>query len=65
MVREGLGLAIVPSSLLQESLYSGVTAIPFGQDGFQLEVGMVYRKHKFLCAASRVFLDRFVNAYRA
>ncbi|WP_185897109.1 LysR family transcriptional regulator [Paenibacillus zeisoli] len=64
MVREGLGLAIVPSSLLQESHYSRVTAIPLEQDGFQLEVGMVYRKHKFLCAASRVFLERFVTAYR-
>lgn len=62
MVRKGVGVTILPKAYLDSINNEHIRTIPIRNPVITTQIGVVYRKNKHLCAASRVFLEQLVTA---
>lgn len=57
MVEQGVGVAVLPESYLRDLARPRLATLPLRSPSLSLDIGVVYRKNKHLCAASRAFLE--------
>ncbi|ASK62459.1 LysR family transcriptional regulator [Virgibacillus phasianinus] len=57
MVEAKLGVALLPSKICQQINNGNITAIPFAKPVVNLELGMIWRKNKYLPFAVREFIS--------
>ncbi|NOU64176.1 LysR family transcriptional regulator [Paenibacillus sp. LMG 31461] len=62
MVRKGVGVTVLPKAYLDYMDHPHIRAIPIQNPVLTTQIGIVYRKNKFLCAASRVFMEQLIAA---
>jgi LysR family transcriptional regulator, cyn operon transcriptional activator len=62
MVNQGVGVTVLPQAYLDYIDHKGIRTIPIKNPSLTTQVGIVYRKNKHLCAASRVFMEQLVAA---
>ncbi|MCR8842320.1 LysR substrate-binding domain-containing protein [Paenibacillus sp. SC116] len=60
MVSQGVGVTILPKGYLEYINNPHIRTIPLQDPMLTTEVGLVYRKNKYLCAASRVFMEQLL-----
>lgn len=64
MVGRGIGVTILPKAYLDYIEHPQIRTIPLQNPALTTEIGVVYRKNKHLCAASRVFMEQLITAAR-
>lgn len=60
MVSKGIGVTILPKGYLDYINDPNIVTLPLQAPMLTTQIGVVYRKHKHLCAASRVFMEQLV-----
>ncbi|TVX93503.1 LysR family transcriptional regulator [Paenibacillus agilis] len=60
MVSQGVGVTILPKGYLDYIANPHIRTIPIQEPALTTEIGLVYRKNKYLCAASRVFMEQLL-----
>ncbi|WP_226003243.1 LysR family transcriptional regulator [Paenibacillus sp. BJ-4] len=60
MVNKGVGVTILPKAYLDYIAHKGIRTIPIQNPTLTTQIGIVYRKNKYLCAASRVFMEQLI-----
>jgi len=61
MVGKGVGVTILPKGYLDYIKHPQIRTIPIHNPELTTQIGVVYRKNKHLCAASRVFMEQLVS----
>lgn len=61
MVGKGVGVAILPKGYLDYINNPLISTIPLKNPVLTTQIGVVYRKNKHLCAASRVFMEQLIS----
>lgn len=56
MVEAKLGIALLPKRICEKIQYDSIVAIPFDEERIFLELGMTWKKHKYLSYAVREFI---------
>ena len=64
MVGQGVGVTILPKAYLDYIDNKLIRTIPIQNPVLTTQIGVVYRKNKFLCAASRVFMEQLITSAR-
>jgi len=62
LVRQGVGLTILPLPYLEALADPRIRLIPLQAPALRQQVGIAYRTDKYMCAATRVFIDQLVQA---
>lgn len=65
MVSKGVGVTILPKGYLDYINNSYICTIPLKNPFLTTQIGVVYRKNKHLCAASRVFMEQLVSTVKS
>jgi len=60
MVGKGVGITILPKAYLDYIDNKEIRTIPIQNPALTTQIGVVYRKNKYLCAASRVFMEQLI-----
>ncbi|MEF3302171.1 LysR family transcriptional regulator [Paenibacillus sp. GYB003] len=60
MVGHGAGVTILPKGYLDYIGSERVRTIPIRKPELTTQIGLVYRKNKYLCAASQVFMEQLL-----
>ncbi|WP_027086870.1 LysR family transcriptional regulator [Cohnella panacarvi] len=60
MVGQGAGVTVLPLPYLQASKQAAIRVIPIADPNLSIKIGMAYRRNKYLCAASRVFMEQII-----
>lgn len=60
MVRQGVGVTILSKGYLDYIADKRIRTIPIKHPNLTAQIGIVYRKNKYLCAASRVFMEQLI-----
>ncbi|MGG0821446.1 LysR substrate-binding domain-containing protein [Paenibacillus turicensis] len=60
MVSKGVGVTILPKGYLDYINNPNIVTVPLQAPTLTTQIGVVYRKHKHLCVASRVFMEQLV-----
>lgn len=63
MVASGIGATLLPRPYVDFLGNKGIAAIPFSAP-IRREIGIVYRRDKFMCAATRLFLETLLKTAR-
>lgn len=61
MVGKGVGVTILPKGYLDYINDPHIRTIPLQNPVLTTQIGLVYRKNKHLCAASRVFMEQLMS----
>lgn len=61
MIGKGVGVTILPKGYLDYIDNPQIRTIPIQDPVLTTQIGVVYRKNKHLCAASRVFIEQLVS----
>lgn len=64
MVSKGVGVTILPKGYLDFIDNKQIRTIPIQQPALTIQISVVYRKNKHLCAASRVFLEQLLTTVK-
>lgn len=64
MVEKGIGITVLPKDYLVCTDNKRIKVIPLQNPSLTIQIGIVYRKNKFLCAASRVFMEQLIATVR-
>ncbi len=65
MVGKGVGVTILPKGYLDYIDNPHICTIPLKNPVLTTQIGVVYRKNKHLCAASRVFMEQLVSTVKS
>ncbi|MUG47655.1 LysR family transcriptional regulator [Paenibacillus woosongensis] len=65
MVVQGLGVTILPKGYLDYIGNPHIQTIPIQNPVPTTQIGVVYRKNKYLCAASRVFMEQLITTIKS
>lgn len=58
MVANGMGVTVLPKAYLDHINHPKVQIVPISNPEITSQIGVIYRKNKYLCAASRVFIEQ-------
>lgn len=58
MIIEGVGVTILPKPYLEYLNNPNIKIIPISNSNLTREIGVVYRKDKYLCAATHIFINQ-------
>lgn len=61
MVGKGVGVTVLPQAYLDYIDDRRIQTIPIQHPEITTPIGVVYRKNKYLCAASRVFIEQLMG----
>lgn len=64
MVSEGVGITILPKAYLDYLDHPQIQTIPIQDPVITTQIGIIYRKNKYLCAASRVFMEQLITTVK-
>lgn len=62
MVAKGVGVTILPLPYLEHLNHEGITIVKLLNPTPQREIGIMYRKDKFMCTATRTFIREAIDA---
>ncbi|OAS23650.1 LysR family transcriptional regulator [Paenibacillus oryzisoli] len=62
MVCKRVGVTVLPKAYLAAIDHPHIRAIPILHPELAIQIGIVYRRNKFQCAASRVFMEQLIAA---
>ncbi|MGG2066885.1 LysR family transcriptional regulator [Bacillus sp. S14(2024)] len=62
MVIEGVGVTILPKPYLEYLNNPNIKILPISNSNLTREIGIVYRKDKYLCAATHIFINQLKDA---
>ncbi|GIP31790.1 LysR family transcriptional regulator [Paenibacillus sp. J2TS4] len=65
MVSMGVGVTILPRAYLDYIDNKQIRTIPIQNPVLTTQIGVVYRKNKYLCAASRVFMEQLITTVKS
>lgn len=65
MVSKGAGITILPKGYLDYVQHPQVKTILLQHPPLTTQIGIAYRKHKHLCAASRLFMEQLVATVKS
>lgn len=65
MVGKGVGVTVLPKGYLDYIDNPQIQTIPIKNPVLTTQIGIVYRKNKHLCAASRVFMEQLVSTVKS
>lgn len=65
MVGKGVGVTILPKAYLDYIDNKHIQTIPIQKPLLTIQIGVVYRKNKYLCAASRVFIEQLIATVKS
>jgi len=60
MISDGVGVTILPKAYLKFIDHKSIHTVPIENPALTTQIGVVYRKNKYLCAASRIFLEKLI-----
>jgi LysR family cyn operon transcriptional activator len=58
MVGQGAGVTVLPFHYLHTLKQANIRIIPITDPNLTIKIGMAYRRNKYLCAASKVFMEQ-------
>lgn len=58
MVEQGAGVTVLPLPYLQALKHAAIRVIPIADPSLTIKIGIAYRRNKYLCAASKVFMEQ-------
>lgn len=61
MVGQGVGVTILPKGYLDYINNPLICTVPLHDPVLTTQIGVVYRKNKYLCAASRIFMEQLIS----
>ncbi|MFD0590932.1 LysR family transcriptional regulator [Paenibacillus sp. GCM10027627] len=61
MVGKGIGVTILPEAYLDYIDNKAIRKVPIREPEMTIQIGIVYRKNKHLCAASHLFMERLID----
>lgn len=61
MVSKGVGVTILPKAYLDHIDNHSICTVPIQNPVLTTQIGLVYRKNKYLCVASRIFTEKLIN----
>lgn len=61
MVIEGIGITILPKQYLAYLNNPSIKTIPISNASLTREIGIVYRKDKYICAATHMFMKQLTD----
>ncbi|WP_281886195.1 LysR family transcriptional regulator [Paenibacillus sp. YYML68] len=64
MVSKGVGVTILPKAYLDYIDHPQIRTLRIQNPVLTTQIGLVYRKNKHLCAASRVFMEQLVSTVK-
>lgn len=64
MVANNVGVTVLPIAYLNYINNEKIRIIPIKDPELVTEVGIVYRKNKYLCSASRVFMEQLIKTVK-
>ncbi|MGG4091506.1 LysR family transcriptional regulator [Paenibacillus lautus] len=64
MVNKGVGVTILPKAYLDYIDHKGIRTINIQNPMLTTQIGIVYRKNKYLCAASRMFMEQLIETIK-
>jgi len=65
MVSKGVGVTILPRAYLDYINNPEIATVPIQKPALTTQIGVVYRKNKYLCAASRVFMEQLIATVKS
>ncbi|TMV48296.1 LysR family transcriptional regulator [Paenibacillus mesophilus] len=65
MVGKGVGVTVLPKAYLDYIDNPNIRTVPIQNPSITTQIGLVYRKNKHLCAASRVFMEQLIATIKA
>lgn len=65
MVSKGVGVTILPKAYLDYIDNPAIATVPIQKPALTTQIGVVYRKNKYLCAASRVFMEQLIATVKS
>jgi len=65
MVCKGVGVTILPKAYLDYIDNKQIRTIPIQNPVLTTQIGIAYRKNKYLCAASRVFMEQLITTVKS
>lgn len=65
MVVKGVGVTILPKAYLDYIDNPNIRTVPIQNPVLTTQIGIVYRKNKYLCAASRVFMEQLITSVKS
>lgn len=65
MVSKEVGVTILPKAYLDYIDNKLIRTIPIQNPVLTTQIGVVYRKNKYLCAASRVFMEQLITTVKS
>ena len=65
MVSKGVGVTILPKAYLDYIDNKQIRMIPIQDPVLTTQISVVYRKNKYLCAASRVFMEQLITTVKS
>lgn len=65
MVSKGVGVTILPKAYLEYIDNKQIRMIPIQDPVLTTQISVVYRKNKYLCAASRVFMEQLITTVKS
>ncbi|WP_226000075.1 LysR family transcriptional regulator [Paenibacillus sp. BJ-4] len=64
MVSKGVGVTILPKAYLDYIDNQHIQTIPIQNPALTTQIGVVYRRNKYLCAASRIFMEQLITTIK-
>ncbi|PYI55611.1 LysR family transcriptional regulator [Paenibacillus flagellatus] len=65
MVVKGVGVTVLPKAYLDYIANPNIRTVPIQNPTITTQIGLVYRKNKYLCAASRVFMEQLIATIKS
>ncbi|MFD2117558.1 LysR family transcriptional regulator [Paenibacillus yanchengensis] len=65
MVSKGVGVTVLPQAYLDHLNHPELSIIPIQNPTLTTQIGLIYRKHKHLCAATREFIKQLAETTRS
>ena len=62
MVEQGAGVTVLPFPYLQTLKQAAIRVIPFADPKLTIQIGIAYRRNKYLCTASKVFMEQILGS---
>ncbi len=65
MVSKGMGITVLPKPYIDFLQNNNIQAIKIEKPTPTIEIGLIYRKDKYMCAATREFIEQLKSTVRS
>ncbi len=65
MVSKGMGITVLPKPYIDFLQNNNIQAIKIENPTSTIEIGLIYRKDKYMCAATQEFIEQLKSTVRS